>query len=502
MGIRRKKAEKGQSPKKESFFKSRKFRYGGFATAFTVLFVVVVILLNVMVNALNNAVDLSLDITSEGTFQITQDSLDYLEQLDTPVEMIVLSDRDETVNYGKYLAQAINVLEDYAKHSDNITVRYVDLYQNPTFVSQYPDMDLTPYDVLVTSELRSTKFSLLSLYGYGEDGSIMSYAEQIMTSSIIQVASKELPKVGVITGFADTDSTTGTAIGDISGFTDILTANAFDVYEVALMTEDIDPETEILILSAPTRDLREEDLKKLDDYLYNNGEFGKNLFYIADATQPELPNLEAFLAEWGIGIETGLVYETDLSRMVTQDVSYVVPNYTDDVFSKTVQANNLFMVMPYSRYMTQLFETNENTTTEVLLEFASSVGVLKPDADTENFDWQNPEITGPTAALIRAKRGQTASSETVSSVFAVASYDSFNSQYLNSSTLGNGLYWLGAFNQLTPNENSVEILPVSVLNYLGMSSQTALIYAVLFIGVLPVVILGTGITVWLRRRHL
>lgn len=191
-----------------------------------------------------------------------------------------------------------------------------------------------------------------------------------------------------------------------------------------------------------------------------------------------------------------------MNRMVTQDVSYVVPNYKDDVFAKTVQANSLFMVMPYSRYMTQLFETNENTTTELLLEFASSVGVLKPDVDTEEFDWQNPEITGPTAALIRAKRGQSASSETVSSVFAVASYDSFNSQYLNSSTLGNGLYWLGAFNQLTPNENSVEILPVSVLNYLGMSSQTALIFAIIFIGVLPVVILGIGITVWLRRRHL
>ena len=484
---------KEERPKKESFFKSRKFRYGGFATAFTVLFIVVVVLLNFMVNALGNAVDLTFDITSEGTFQITQDSLDYLSSLDTPVELIVLSDREETINYGKYLAQAINVLEDYAKHSDNITVRYVDLYKNPTFTSQYADMSLTQYDVLVKSDLRSTKFSLLSLYGYGEDGSIMSYAEQIMTSSIIQVASKELPKVGIITGFGE---------NEIDGFESILTANAFEVFDVALMTEDIDPDTEILILSAPTRDLREEDLKKLDDFLYNNGEFGKNLFYIADATQPELPNLEAFLAEWGIGIQTGLVYETDMNRMVTQDVSYVVPNYKDDVFAKTVQANNLFMVMPYSRYMTQLFETNENTTTELLLEFASSVGVLKPDVDTEEFDWQNPEITGPTAALIRAKRGQSASSETVSSVFAVASYDSFNSQYLNSSTLGNGLYWLGAFNQLTPNENSVEILPVSVLNYLGMSSQTALIFAIIFIGVLPVVILGIGITVWLRRRHL
>ena len=94
-------AKNGQKPQKESFWRSRKFRYGSFATAFTALFIVAVILLNFMVSALGNAVDLTLDITSEGTFQLTDASLEYLKKLDTPVEIIVLCDRDEIANTSK-----------------------------------------------------------------------------------------------------------------------------------------------------------------------------------------------------------------------------------------------------------------------------------------------------------------------------------------------------------------------------------------------------------------
>ena len=56
-------------------------------------------------------------------------------------------------------------------------------------------------------------------------------------------------------------------------------------------------------------------MKKIDEYLDNDGHFGKNLYYFADPTQPELPNIEEFLSEWGIGVGTGTVVETDANRI-------------------------------------------------------------------------------------------------------------------------------------------------------------------------------------------
>lgn len=84
------------------------------------------------------------------------------------------------------------------------------------------------------------------------------------------------------------------------------------------------------------RDYSEDELKKIDRFLDNNGKFGKNVMYVADTSQPEsLPNLDAFLAEWGIKVNPGAVYETDSSKVFNYQRYFVITDYAEDTYSES-----------------------------------------------------------------------------------------------------------------------------------------------------------------------
>ena len=61
-------------------------------------------------------------------------------------------------------------------------------------------------------------------------------------------------------------------------------------------------------------DLTEAMVTKLSDFLYNEGGLNKDMFYIADVKQGNTPNLDAFLAEWGVSVGDAIVYEGNSSQ--------------------------------------------------------------------------------------------------------------------------------------------------------------------------------------------
>ena len=61
----------------------------------------------------------------------------------------------------------------------------------------------------------------------------------------------------------------------------------------------------------PAADYSESDMKKMEDYLNNGGKYDKHLFYIASAAQGDMPNINEFLSEWGFQVMSeDYVYET------------------------------------------------------------------------------------------------------------------------------------------------------------------------------------------------
>ena len=81
-----------------------------------------------------------------------------------------------------------------------------------------------------------------------------------------------------------------------------------------MVTDTISPDDyDLLVLPAPVNDLTVDAIDKLETFLHNDGNLGKRLLYIADFTQGNTPNLDAFLKDWNITVDNSYVIDDNSS---------------------------------------------------------------------------------------------------------------------------------------------------------------------------------------------
>ena len=110
------------------------------ATAVTVVVIVLVVLLNVVVAQLGKRTNLSFDMTPGKTFEITQETKDYLATVDQPVKIVVMADEQVFASGSVYYKQAYEILKKYVIWSDNISLEFVNMTKDPTYVNRYSEI--------------------------------------------------------------------------------------------------------------------------------------------------------------------------------------------------------------------------------------------------------------------------------------------------------------------------------------------------------------------------
>lgn len=478
------------------FLKSRKFRRGSVATAVTVAVIALIVVFNMIVSIVSDRFSLNFDLTSNKLFAISSETKDYLAELSQDVSIYILSDEKDFASANQYFLQANEVIKKYAQFSPRITVSYVDIVRNPGFTANYPDLQLSSGSILVTSGNKVKDITPYELYNIetnyytGSSSVISSKAEQVMTSAILQVTSSETYSVVSVSGHNETA---------IEGLTAQLELNNYTFKEQNIGTEDFDMEADVVVINAPGRDFTGDEIKKLDNFLNNSGQYGKTVMYFASAMQPDLPNLEAFLADWGIGVGSGIVLETDQSKVFSADDPFMaIVSYTEDVYAKTVLERRMYTTVPQSRPLSVLFEEKSNLTVTAPLMFSEQSCVYPLDADES---WQ-PVYEGAIPALIVSQSvNYSGTTAMYSNVVACGSLYAIDTQFLSAGSLGNAEYFTGLFNALVKSENTVSIqakelgsaeLPISLFQFI-------IIAAAFLIFIMGFLIFG--IVVWISRRH-
>ncbi|MGI5893615.1 MAG: Gldg family protein [Candidatus Merdivicinus sp.] len=482
----------------------RRLKYGSLATAMAIGFVAVVVLVNIIVGMLVERFPMDIDLTEDNIFELTQPSIDYIKDLDAEVVVNVLWEEESFKNQNDYYRQAYEVIEKYEKYSDHITVRYIDLLSNPELQQKYPKETLSTGQIIVECGDRYqllTAYDLFNTQYDQQSGSTYitsSAAEQAMTSAIMNVTDANPPTVAVLTGFGTTD---------VSSLTDILSSNGYVVEEVDLMTGDISDYT-MAILAAPTVDLSTNELDKLDAFLDNDGQFGKNLMYFASVNQPELPLLEEFLSEWGIVVGDGYLYETDTSKIYFNP-SYTLQEYGDETYTENLATTELPVLVPMSRPLSSAFGesgTSSNRSTTVLLKTYDSVVVVPSDAmGSSDSNW-DPNTDGVKDSYITAMAGSRVkydqTTALTSTVLAFGSVDMVHESFLSFAAINNGDFVLNAANYVCDKEEGISIVPKTVgTSSLGINQSQVNTIGALAQFVLPIIVLIIGATVWMRRRN-
>lgn len=477
-----------------------------FGTKMKALFVLLIVFavasmffFNAVTLILSNRYPLSVDMSANAIYEIGDESKTLLETLTDNVTIYVLAE-EASFDGNAYLTQARNILNQYPKHSDNVKLEYVNFAADPTIAARFADLSLSEGDILVCARENVKQLALANLFNYtysSANGGLViksSRAEEAITSAIAAVLSDQTIRIGILTG-------NGTA--DMSVLTALLRDNNYEIENVSLLNGVLD-DYDGLMLCAPVVDLSEDVLARLDEYLYNNGEYGKTLVYTADVSQGTLPNLEAFLAEWGVVVGDGAVFETQADRTYNYQPFYPVASYTDEERASKLKDRQTPFLAPLSKPLSLAFKVRDSHYTEEILSFYESSGVRPSDA-AEDFTASQATIHGPLPAMVLASNrilGTTGVTQMRSNLLVSASTQAFGQAALQNSSVSNMEYILNLFNDLFARENVINIESKSLTKAtLGVTMQQANRIAVILVGVVPAVILLSGMIIWLRRRY-
>lgn len=473
---------------KLKILKDARVRYKTIGTAITILVIIAAILINMGMSSLGKSHDLNLDLTGDKVFKLTDTSKEFLSSLSKDVEIIVLNSEDKFVANGEYFTQANEVLKQYAQNSDKITLSYIDMTENPTYLSEYTKEDLQTNSILVRCGENHTILTATDIFdiesSYQGTQITSSQAEQAMSNAIMTVISDRKINVSLISGFDEEDS---------SALVSLLENNNYEVNTQAILTENINQDAEMVIIYGPKRDYDADAIAKLNTYL-ENGKNNKNILYVASPNLNEAPNLNEFLSNYGIKVGDGLVYETNAKNLLTLNSPfYAINEYTQSEYSDLIKNKDIPVSIPYCHPIEVLDDSKVTT----LLQFSETAGIIPSDSD-ENWTPSNNDNNGPIPAMVIS----TTNGEKVSNVVVCGSVLGFDDTFLSRGSLNNSSYFLSLFNKLTDQDPGIQIESKSISNQeLGITSYQATIISIVLTLILPLIIITIGIIVWIKRRN-
>ena len=236
------------------------------------------VLLNVLVSQLTKRFPLKLDLTPDGMYEISDESINYLRTLDQDVNFTVLMAESSFQTGGTNLKMISELLEKYSQYSDRVSVRYVDPNTNPDVVNQFQanySGSLSSGDIVISNAADPSKLRVVNvgnlfsydqqkymLYYYYKQGSLEDCitgftGEQNLTAALMYVTDADPVHVAVLaTGNEQPLYNQQYNYYSLSMFEQTLTKNGYDVQEIDLYKDALDPaQYDMLVLPAPVNDL-------------------------------------------------------------------------------------------------------------------------------------------------------------------------------------------------------------------------------------------------------
>ncbi|MCI9415339.1 MAG: GldG family protein [Clostridiales bacterium] len=515
----------GPPPRKKGM--SRKFRYGSTSTIVTVVVIVAVFLLNIVAGILNDRYPLSLDLTKEKLFSMSDESAKVAANVKEDVEVLVFYPEEYFASSTTDTAASSILRQFYelmpqveAKSGGHVKTTYIDLTANPTLATKYSKYDVATQDILFLAA--SGKYQKANLNDLAQtSSSSYSYSQTITGSNVEKTVASKLniisseytPVVTILTGHEEASAV-------VSGVQSLLGSNNYEVRELDITgSEDIGDDVNTLVIAGPTKDFTSDEIKRIREWLNNDGKMGRNLMVFVNYTG-ECPNLYDFLnVEYGIEVTDNVVMESDPSRQYSYNSFYTYADVADSDYTIEISGSKKVLTMVTRQLLTHKDSSTSNTLFNTdLITFSDKARLMKmQDATGKSDESQaagdnlsslafDPEETPVIGAAMATKWDTGENNEELSTrVFVSGSADLVNSSIISQMrTVYNGDMVLGVMNGVTGNEDSVNISTLSLeRETLEIDGKLALWlgFGVFTIG-LPVITLVICLIVFLRRRHL
>lgn len=534
------KSKKSKKDKKN--FNSKKLKHGAMATAFTCVFIAVVVLVNIIATVIFDRFPITIDLTENKIYSISEEAEKYVKNIDKKVTVTVLAKKDDFESFGgEYTKSASELLEKYRKTNSNIELRYVDFLSNPDIMSEYADQsNLGSYDIIFetsskdadgndfkrvkvvglmdmvnikdeiyeyyasagydTSAIDSEVQSYVVGYGHSQTFSLYnsysmlgtSNAESAFVSALMTVADDSAIKVTFLNSNQKEE--------ELTYFKSLLNANGYLVDEVDIATEEIPSDTSVIVIPAPKLDYTSEEIAKVDKFLDNDGNFKKNLIYMASIEQGDTPNLDEFLEEYGLKIEKTLI--GDAQYCYASDPFKTFQTLVGEYYLNSYDGNeNSYYYVPYSRPVTALYE--EDGMKVVWKYLASSSKAYEADPDTGTVEQNGTLYSFCIGAKCKFTNDEEGNSiQNYSHILAFGTEGFFDDSVLATTQFKNGDLIISMLNEITGKKQDIVLKPKSVNAVsFDITEKQATVLKITFVFIIPILTFVVGIVVYFRRKN-
>lgn len=474
--------------------------------------VVILIGIIVFVNILFDGIfgkSLSFDFSDYGQNTISQPTQDFIDSLpaDAHIRIVGLFNRPDNVSGTPY-QYIIPLLDDYVKKSDGkITVEYVDLTENPGIITQLDpsntyDLASNIDNFVIEYNGRLKIIAPIDCYSFDEDRYYSTgvyyitgnNTEYIFTNNMNMLTSNYLCKAYIISGLKEDGS---------FYITQILNSMSIDVEELPSSDNFTIPEDcNLLILNGPNADISEKMYVAMSDYLKNGGKIFVAVDFNLKNVTERFERLNLLLNEMNVNIDPALINENDpgyqrsgytIDHTVTATDSFVeyasIP-YIHATYSRSISAYN----NPNSgATAVPVLKTSNNAS---LTEFDNSGNALENSTDTTNQYY---------VGMFAFGQGYNAAK-----VFVYGTTNLTSDEYISGYGMNdvNVEFFRSSIRELTSSMSTADINVATKnvdnfsLNSTKVSTSSSTLIMVIFMIFIPVILVGTAVIVYAKRKNL
>jgi ABC-2 type transport system permease protein len=459
------------------------FRGGAYSLIMTAVVLAILIVANIFVSALPVSLT-KYDISAAKLYSITSNTkvvVNALEQ-DVTIYWVVQSGEENDV--------VENLLSKYDSLSEHIEIvkRNPDVF--PTFAEQYTDETVQNNSLIVECGERSRFIGYddiflqeTDIYTYSGNGSFDG--EGAVTSAIDYVVNEDLPQLYVLEGHGES--------GLPPAFSEQIEKENIEINTFSLLTVDSIPEeADCVMIYAPASDISEEEQNLLADYVADGGRL---LAIAGPAEDGILKNLSRLLSDYGVETNEGVVVEADRAHYAFQAPYVLLPDMADHAITNSLIEENYFPIMPISQGLTVDEIAAGGTVTELLTTSDSAFSKIA-GYGISTYEKEEGDISGPFAVAVSID------SFNDGKIVWFASSSFLEDMYNAYSSGANMDMGMNALSSLIGERDAIAIRSKSLnYNYLTISDSTSSLLKVIMIGVFPLLYLGVGVCVILRRRR-
>lgn len=367
------------------------------------------------------------------------------------------------------------LIKKYQDQSSNIKLEFVEVNERPDLAEQY---GVTKGSGVIFLEYK------------GRKNRVEKIDEQEVTSALVKVTREKDKNIYFITGHGERDLEDAKEAGGLNALKVMLENNRYLVKTLASnLNAKIPEDADVVMIVGPTQKFLDYEIQGLEEYLQRGG----SLFVALKSNQTQ--GLEALLDRVGI-----------------EPMNNYVLNLVETAMGKGVQqGQTLGTVFSSTNEITKVFGKNEATIFRNPMSFKrdkvpeglSIDDLVKAPESSMSFNSLQIKGEGPQGAftLVTLVKGKFPGASGKDFELIAAGDADFLGNQLLMQSLNRDLV-LNSVASLAKEENLISVAPKeSQVTKLALTDANFYLFLFLFAIPVPLILLGSSLALWLRRRH-